>query len=101
MADAVSPQARNRLFQAVRDFALQTPAWRESQRYFTKPDERFDLTLASYRAYGRRSEALVIQAAAGLDSPELELSERELVLPTETQLRAMKIEAGYGNPQFL
>lgn len=96
-----SQQARNRLFVMVRDFAVQTPAWGQAERYQTRPDERFDLTLASQRVYGRRTEALVIQAAAGLDSPELELSERLLVLPTEAQLRAMKHLAGYGEPEFL
>lgn len=94
-------QARNRIFQLVRDFAIQTPGWGEAIRYQTMPDERFDLTLVSYRVYGRRTESLVIQAAAGLDSPELELSERALVLPTDAQLRAMKLQAGYGKPEFV
>jgi hypothetical protein len=98
---AVSEQAPNRLFVLVRDFALQTPAWAEAVRYDTQPDERFDLTLVSQRVYGRRTEFLVVQAAAGLDSPELELSERRLVLPTESQLRVLKQQAGYGSPQFL
>lgn len=90
-----SGQSRNRLYQLVRDFAVQTPAWGSAIRYFTKPDERFDLTRVSVRVYGNASESLVVQAAAGLDSPELELSERALVLPTAAQLRAMKIRAGY------
>jgi hypothetical protein len=98
---AVADQARNRLFVLVRDFAVQTLPWADAIRYQTLPDERYDLTLASQRVYGRRTESLVIQAAAGLDSPELELSERLLVLPTEAQLRAMKQQAGYGDPQFL
>lgn len=98
---AIAPQARNRLFQIVRDFSVQTPAWGNALRYQTRPDERFDLTLTSLRVYGRRTETLVVQAAAGLDSPELELSERLLVLPTDAQLAAMKIQAGYGVPQFL
>jgi hypothetical protein len=89
---AILPQARNRLFQLVRDFAVQTPVWGTAIRYQTRPDERFDLTLASVRVYGVRTEALVIQAAAGLD-----LSERPLVLPTAEQLHNMKIQAGYGN----
>lgn len=97
----IADQARNRLFVLVRDFAMQTPAWGDAIRYQTMPDERFDLTLVSQRVYGRRTEAFVIQAAAGLDSPELELSERLLVLPTAAQLRAMKIKAGYGEPRFL
>lgn len=89
-------QTRNRLYQLVRDFAAQTPDWASAQRYFTQPDERFDLTLVSLRVYGRRTEALVVQAAAGLDSPELELTERMLVLPTEQRLRQLKLRAGYG-----
>jgi hypothetical protein len=92
-----SGPARNRLYQLVRDFALQTPAWGTAVRYFTMPDEAYDLTLVSERVYGNRDEALVIQAAAGLDSPELPLTERPLVLPTVTQLAAMKARAGYGD----
>jgi hypothetical protein len=88
-------QARNRLFASVRTFALTTPPWGEALRYFTKPDERHDMTAISQRVYGRRGEPLVVQAAAGLDSPELELTERLLVLPTDAQLRAMKLDAGF------
>lgn len=98
---AIADQARNRLYQLVRAFAVQTPAWKEAVRYNTLPDERFDITLVSQRVYGRRTEALVVQAAAGLDSPELELSERLLVLPTEAQLREMKAQAGYGKQTFI
>lgn len=94
---AASGQARNRLYQLVRDFAVQTPPWGTAIRYFTMPDERFDLTLVSQRVYGSRGEPLVVQAAAGLDSPELELTERAMVLPTASQLAAMKIRAGYGD----
>lgn len=94
-------QSRNRLYQLVRDFAVQTPAWGAAVRYFTLPDERLDLTLVSQRVYGNRNEALVIQAAAGLDSPELELTERALVLPMPTRLAAMKLQAGYGEQQFI
>lgn len=88
-------QARNRLFSAVRTFAESTPAWGEALRTFTTPGERFDLTALSQRVYGKRTETLVVQAAAGLDSPEHELTERALVLPTAAQLRAMKQAAGY------
>jgi hypothetical protein len=91
-----SGQSRNRLYQLVRDFSVQTPAWGAAVRYFTLPDERLDLTLVSQRVYGNRNEALVIQAAAGLDSPELAMTERALVLPTATRLMAMKLQAGYG-----
>lgn len=91
----IADQASNRLFVAVRDFALETPEWDTAIRYFTQPDERLDLTLVSYRVYGSREESLVIQAAAGLDSPEYELSEQMLVLPTIEQLRGMRRAAGF------
>lgn len=87
--------ARMRLFTAVRKFSQTTRDWDLAVRYMTLPDERFDLTKVSARVYGTRDEALVVQAAAGLDSPELELTERRLVLPTSEQLAAMKRDAGY------
>jgi len=90
--------ARMRLFQAVRRFSQATRDWEQAVRYMTLPDERFDLTKVSARVYGTRDEALVIQAAAGLDSPELELTERRLVLPTAEQLATMKRDAGYDLP---
>lgn len=78
--------AAHGLFKEIRSFALRTPAYVSSLSYFTKPDERFDLTLVSKRVYGTREFALVIQAAAGLDSPEQELTERPLTLPTADSL---------------
>lgn len=88
-------QAANRLYASVRDFAVQTPDWDDAIRYFTKPDERFDLTLVSRRVYGTNTETLVVQAAAGLDSPEYGMTERLLVLPTIEQLRSMRRAAGF------
>lgn len=87
--------SRNTLFGLVRQFAQQTPAWGAAIRYDTLPDERHDLPLISKRIYGTRAESLVIQAAAGLDTPETPMSERSLVLPTPDQLRKMKLRAGY------
>lgn len=94
-------QAHNRLFVLVRDFALQTPEWGAAIRYFTKPDERLDLTLVSERVYGTRNESFVIQAAAGLDSIEYELTEQELVLPTAVQLRQMRRDAGFDGYEII
>lgn len=93
-------QARNRLFTEVRRFSQETPPWGEAVRVFTTPGERFDLTAVSQRVYGRRTETLAVQAAAGLDSPEHELTERLLVMPTAAQLRAMKLAAGYAETEL-
>lgn len=90
-----SDQASNRFFQLVRDFALQTPEWGTAIRYPTRPDERLDLTLISRRVYGTSSEYLTIQAAAGLDSPEYEIPEQMLILPTLDQLVALRRQAGF------
>lgn len=89
-----------RLYQLVREFALRTPDWSPALRYQTLPDERYDLTLVSYRAYGVQSESLVIQAAAGLESTENDLPEQLLTLPGLDQLRAMKRRAGYGKSEI-
>lgn len=94
-------QAANRLFQMVRDFSTRAKEWDAAIRYFTNPDERYDLFLVSYRVYGTDTEWQVIQAAAGLDSPEYELSERRLVLPTKDQLRAMRREAGFSGYEII
>lgn len=96
MAD--SPQRWNRLHQLVRDFALQTPPWGAAVRIRTTPSEGRDLTKVAVRVYGDRSMWPVIQAAAGLDSPELVLPETDLVLPTPMQLAALKARAGFSGP---
>ena len=89
---------QSRFYAAVRRFAASTPVWGTAIRYFTKPDERYDLTLVSQRVYGNRDEALAIMAAAGLDSIDQELTERNLVLPTPDQLAAIKADTGYQKP---
>ena len=90
-----------RLFRAVRDFAQTTQEWESAVRYFTKPDEEYDLTLVSQRVYGTRNYTLVIQAAAGMDSPEYKLKATRLVLPTLEQLRQMRIKAGYSESELV
>jgi hypothetical protein len=96
-----SGQALNTLFRMVRDFADQAQPWQTAVRYQTLPDERYDITKVSARVYGTLSNTLVIQAAAGLDSPEQPLTERLLVLPTAAQLRTMKLKAGFDASEIL
>ena len=85
----------SRFYRAVREFAVSTPVWGEATRYFTQPDERFDVTLVSQRVYGTRDDFLAVLAAAGLDRFDQELTERELVLPTKAQLERIKLDTGY------
>lgn len=83
------------LVRLVGNFAQRQPSWAERIVYDTRPDERWDLTLVSQRVYGNRDEHLTVMAAAGLDSPEQELTERTLVLPTAAQLAVLKARAGF------
>lgn len=90
-----SDQRYHRLFLLVREFAERAGPTSPAIRYRTKPDEALDLTLAAQRALGSRDDWMVIQAAAGLDSPELPMPEQTLSLPTRDLLAALKIEAGF------
>jgi len=87
--------AQSRFYRAVRQFALTAPSWEPAIRYFTKPDERWDLTLVAERVYGDREEYLAIMAAAGLDRLDQELTERPLVLPRPERLALIKAQTGF------
>lgn len=97
MALETNTAAAAMFYRSVRDFAEQTPVWGTAIRYQTLADERLDLTLISRRVYGRVDEFITVMAAAGLDSVEQILPEQLLVLPTEAQLRDLKIAAGLVN----
>lgn len=96
----MSYTAAARLVKLVGDFAQRQPDWAECIVYETRPDERWDMTLVSQRAYGNRDEFLAVMAAAGLDSIEQQLTERRLILPTARQLAAMKTLAGFNTNRF-
>ncbi|APQ14627.1 hypothetical protein BJP27_24585 (plasmid) [Pseudomonas oryzihabitans] len=87
----------SRFYRAVRQFAANRQPWQEAVRYDTLPDEEWDLTLVSQRIYGNRNESLAVQAAAGLDHPNDQLTQRRLVLPTPAQLEALKQQTGYSS----
>jgi hypothetical protein len=80
---------------AIRKFAVQTQAWEPANRYYTKPDERLDMTLIAFRVYGDRSLYIVPFAAAGLDTFEQSIPEQWLVMPTAAQLAVIKRDTGY------
>lgn len=84
-------------YREVRRFSLTVPSWEDAIRYFTKPDERWDVTLVSQRVYGNRDDYLAVMAAAGLDRLDEELTERLLVLPTPERLALIKQQTGYSS----
>lgn len=96
----MNDQARNALFLRVRRFSQATPIWGDAIRYRTRRDETYDIFLVAERVYGRPDDWQVIQAAAGLDSPEYPLTERLLVLPTLAQLRQMKALSGFDDAEI-
>jgi hypothetical protein len=84
-------------YKLVRQYALTTLPWQVVNSYQTKPDERWDLTLASRRVFGRSDEFLTIMAAAGLDSVEQYMPEQFLILPDEPTLASFKTQAKFVN----
>ena len=101
MSIDVNSQAARVFWRKVRAFSQSAKPWQVAVYYDTLPDERWDITLVSKRVYGRRDEYLAIMAAAGMDTIDQPLEQRRLVLPTESQLRQMKREAGFeSRPEF-
>lgn len=89
------PRAAGAFYREVRRFAEVTKPWETALRHTVTPDELFDLTLVSYRVYGRRDEHLAVMAAAGLDSVDQPLPQVMLTLPTEAQLYQFKRRSGF------
>lgn len=94
MTDIDSQAAKN-LYREVRLFSERTKVWQVAIFHDVTPDELYDPTLVSERVYGRRDEYLVVMAAAGIDTVDQPLPQRQIVLPTEAQLYAIKRRAGF------
>lgn len=88
-------QRYHRLYLMVREFAERARPTTPAIRYRTRPDEALDLTLCAHRAYGDGMLWFAVQAAAGMDSPELPMPEQDLVLPPRELLIAMMVDAGF------
>lgn len=86
-------------YKLVRQFVLSVKPWDHEGviRYHSKPDERYNLPLVSYRVYGNYEEFIAVMASAGLDSVENRLDEQMLVLPSLAQLHALKSRSGFQN----
>lgn len=94
-------QAARVFWRKVRAFSQSAKPWQSAIYYDTRPDERWDITLVSQRVYGRTDEFLAVMAAAGMDTIDQPLEQKRLVLPTDSQLRQLKREAGFeSRPEF-
>lgn len=90
MIDA-DPRAAAAFYREVRRFAERAKPWSTNVVFYvTKPDEVYDLSLVSRRVYGRRDEFLAVQAAAGLDSFDQPLPQKQIRLPNENELANIK-----------
>lgn len=95
MIDQNTRSARKFYF-ALRQFAQRAQPWDlDVIWYMTRPDEIFDLTLVSQRVYGRRDEFFAVMAAAGLDHLEQALPQKQIALPNEGKLYAIKRQTGF------
>ncbi|WMC11746.1 hypothetical protein PU634_05105 [Oceanimonas pelagia] len=92
-------QAARVFWRLVQDFVANVKPWDPAIYYDVKPDERWDATLISQRVYGRRDEFMAVLAAAGVDSVDLPIEQRRIVLPTDPQLRQLKFQAGFESRQ--
>jgi hypothetical protein len=85
---------------AIRHYCeLQRKRGRTGQyiRYQILPDEVYDQTLVSQRVYGVRTEADVVQMAAGVNGIWEPLPQIEIILPTAMQLMQLKRAYGVGD----
>lgn len=94
MIDKNTIAAKN-FYKLIRTFSQRTKTWDTAIFYQTLPDEKWDLTLASRRAYGTPDEFLAIMAAAGIDRADMPLPQMQLILPTHAQLKIIKKQAGF------
>lgn len=91
----IDSQAAKDLYRIVRAFSERTRGWQTAIFHDVLPDEQWDASLVSQRVYGRRDEFLVVMAAAGVDTVDQPLPQKQIVLPTEGQLYSMKRRAGF------
>lgn len=83
-------------WKAVRDYSESAQPWDSNAVFYeTKPDEKRDFTLVSQRVYHNRKEFLAVMAAAGIDSVDMELTQKKIVLPSAALLLQIKRETGF------
>lgn len=87
--------AAKNFYREVRKFALTRKAGDTALYYDTTPDEKWDITLISRRAYGNPYETLAVMAACGIDTVDDEVPQTRLTLPTVAQLHFFKRKCNF------
>lgn len=88
-------QAAKVFWKAVQTWAAGVRQWDEAIYYDIKPDEQWDVTLVSQRVYGRRCEYLAVMASAGISYVDSPINQKQIILPSEVQLRKLKFASGF------
>ena len=89
-------RAAKSFYREVRNFALNAKPWSTNVIFYdVRPSEKFEPTLISQRVYGRRDEFLAVMAAAGIDQVDQEFKQKQIILPDDTTLYAIKRRAGF------
>lgn len=89
-------RAAKTFYKEVRKFSANAKPWSADAIFYdVSPDEAFDPTLISRRVYGRRDEYLAVMAAAGIDQVDQEITQRRIILPSDTLLSTLKRNAGF------
>ena len=91
----VDTQAAKDFYKEVRLFSERTKVWESAVFHQVMLDEVWDITLVSLRVYGNRDEFLAVMATAGIDTVDQPLQQKQLVLPTPSQLYAIKRRSGF------
>lgn len=82
----LEPIEKARFYQLVRDFCINVKDDQESIKYNVSDDERSDLTLISYRVYGKRELWYVIAQALGINFNNSTIENTTITLPTPKHL---------------
>lgn len=101
MSIDIDSQAARRFFGLVRRFVARAKTWQVVVLHNVTPQEQHDPTLISQRVYGNRNEYLTVMAAAGTNSFDQPIPQKQLILPTQAQLFKLKRDAGFeSDPQY-
>lgn len=91
-----NPNAARNFYKAVRQFSLHNKPWQGGSIIVTlNPDETWDLSKVSRRAYQRPDEYLAVMAACGLSSIDQPIIQKTITLPNDMTLKQIKRNTGF------
>lgn len=80
----------------IRRFSERAKPWDTNAIFHeVRPDEVWDPTLIAARVYGDRQEFLAVMAAAGMDTVDTAMKQRQIILPSAAELYRIKRTTGF------